>query len=400
MTHPLAGTLYYIAARGNRLTILESLGYAAAMSTLWEFLGEFREKVSINDMLVTPISGLAIGESTTQLGAFFDRGCATGVNRFFGALFGPSKSVHDALDGAEPARDDVCDRFGFTRKDSHRFELWGGVAAVWQDVHGAPVDELRWGAELSVAHLPEGRTQKTRWLSFSDGNVASIDGRVALDSTYVSDMRIGAHVLPAGLRYRGPLDPRRPTQETLIGLLVGTEYGFHRSVRPAGPLDRIFLIDALASRLGYALRGSAVTFELSLDGGVTFAGVSGFAVGRSIDPDRDLASVTRVQGYSHTLGFALAPRARLTLDGAELGADARADRFFAVRVLDAKRPAHGMTPVYESRRRGELWLTLGPRSGVPRVTFFVDSYDRSGTSGEKTVGIHEFGCGARLGAQF
>ncbi|HEX5098609.1 MAG TPA: hypothetical protein VFV94_03885, partial [Polyangiaceae bacterium] len=103
---------------------------------------------------------------------------------------------------------------------------------------------------------------------------------------------------------------------------------------------------------------------------------------------------------SHALGFALAPRLRLRLAGAELGFEARGDRFFALRALDPARVAHGMTPIYDTRRRGEAWLSVGPSSGVARATFFADAYQRSGVAGEARADQREVGCGARLETRF
>lgn len=405
VTHPLAGTLYYLGARGNRLSVLESLGYALTMSTLWEFLGEFRERVSVNDSIVTPLAGLAIGESTTQLGAFFDRGCDTGANRVLGAVFGPSKSIHDALDGAALARSMDCDEHGFTRRGAHELRFWTGVASVWPNVPGPALNELRFGLDAAVTHLDEVGRPGRGWVVFSDGNVSSVDARVAVESTYVSDFRIGAHVVPVGLYYRNidaSFGKTLRGREAMVGLLVGSEYSLHRQVRPAGPWDRIFVVDAPASRFAFALRAGAVTLDVSLDGGATFAGVTTFALARfeSGLEREELASVTAAHGYSHALGFALAPRVRLRLDGAELGFDARADRFFALRALDPTRVAHGMTPIYETRRRGEVWLSVGPPSGIARATFFADFYRRSGVAGEAQAEQRELGCGGRLEAWF
>lgn len=405
VTHPLAGTLYYIAARGNRLSVLESLGYALTMSTLWELLGEFRERVSVNDSIVTPLAGLAIGESTTQLGAFFDRGCDTGANRVLGAVFGPSKSIHDALDDAVLARSLDCDEHGFTRRGAHRFRFWAGVASVWPTVPGPALNELRFGLDAGVTHVDAVGRPGRGWAVFSDGNLSSLDARVALESTYVSDFRIGAHVVPAGLYYTnlgassgGALGGR----EVMLGLLVGSEYSLHRQVRPAGAWDRIFVVDAPASRFSFAWQAGAVRLDITLDGGATFAGVTTFALGRlrAGFEREELASVTKAHGYSHALGFALAPRMRLRLDGAELGLEARGDRFFALRALDPTRVAHGMTPIYDTRRRGEVWLSVGPSSGVARATFFADAYQRYGVAGEARADQRELGCGGRLEAAF
>src|SRR6185369_8779392 len=121
---------------------------------------------------------------------------------------------------------------------------------------------------------------------------------------------------------------------------------------------------------------------------------------RSTHLSNELPSVTAIQGYSDALGFALAPRVRLRLEGAELGMDARGDRLFALRVLDPLRATHGTTPVYETRRRGELWLSVGPSNGIARATFFIDSYFRSGTVADVQAQQREMSLGGRLEAVF
>jgi hypothetical protein len=375
------------------------------MSTLWEFVGEFRERVSVNDMWVTPISGFALGESTTELAAFFDRSCPTGLNRVLGALLGPSKTLHDAVDGARPARDTACDEHGLATRGAHRFHLWAGAAAVWgTDLH-APANEGRFGVETYVAHLDPIRQPGSGWLAFSNGNVSSLELRLSLESAYVSDLRIGARVVPAGLHYRnlaGATSSRAVGHEIMLGLLIGTEYSEHRRDRPAGDFDRVFLVEAPASVLAYTLRRAGLTLEISLEGGATLAGVSTFALPeyRARHPDADLASVTRLQGYSHALGVALAPQLLLTLDGAEIGVNARSDRFFALRVLDPLRQPHGMAPIFETRRRGEAWLAVGPARGLPRARFFIEGYQRSGVAADARRSLHEVSLGASLDTVF
>src|SRR6185295_4127945 len=102
VTHPIAGWLYYTVPRSNRLSVQESFAFALASSTFWEFLGEIREQASVNDMIVTPVSGLPIGESLVQLGALMQRSRRGTVTRALAWTFGGAKSLHDAIDGAIP----------------------------------------------------------------------------------------------------------------------------------------------------------------------------------------------------------------------------------------------------------------------------------------------------------
>ena len=59
--HPYHGGLYFNAARSNGFNFWESGGFALAGSAMWELFME-NESPSINDIIATPVGGLAIGE--------------------------------------------------------------------------------------------------------------------------------------------------------------------------------------------------------------------------------------------------------------------------------------------------------------------------------------------------
>ena len=64
ITHPYSGGIYYMTARSSGFTALESFGYSAIMSTFfWEYGVEaFAEVPSIQDLIITPVVGSAVGE--------------------------------------------------------------------------------------------------------------------------------------------------------------------------------------------------------------------------------------------------------------------------------------------------------------------------------------------------
>lgn len=67
LAHPLNGAAFYAMPRANGHDVGVSAAYAFATSFAWEFLIEFREKVSINDLIVTQAAGMAIGEFSAKL---------------------------------------------------------------------------------------------------------------------------------------------------------------------------------------------------------------------------------------------------------------------------------------------------------------------------------------------
>ena len=64
ITHPYSGGVYYMTARSSGFTVLESFGYSAIMSTFfWEYgIEAFAEIPSIQDLIITPVLGSAVGE--------------------------------------------------------------------------------------------------------------------------------------------------------------------------------------------------------------------------------------------------------------------------------------------------------------------------------------------------
>lgn len=63
--HPYAGAAYYMSARSQGLNVLGSMAYAAFISTVfWEYgIEAFNEVPSIQDLVITPIFGMVVGEA-------------------------------------------------------------------------------------------------------------------------------------------------------------------------------------------------------------------------------------------------------------------------------------------------------------------------------------------------
>lgn len=63
--HPYAGAAYYMSARSQGFNVLGSLAYSAFISTcFWEYgIEAFNEVPSIQDLFITPIGGMVLGEA-------------------------------------------------------------------------------------------------------------------------------------------------------------------------------------------------------------------------------------------------------------------------------------------------------------------------------------------------
>jgi hypothetical protein len=311
--HPAGGTGYYLAARANRLSIPVSFGLAVTGSLLWEMFGEVSEVVSMNDMIVTPLAGIAIGEATTQLGAYFDRQSSSGGHRILGSLFGPLKSLNDRLDGLSP------DRSGLDEDEWHRFRAdaaltlsqedraVGGNRRVWPEGSALLSSEL--------VRLPgyDRTGEDMRW--FSDGNVSNIALTASAGGAGLTDVAFSTQVVLAGGYYRSSRRDARGNAwggNGLFGVTTGFVYAFHQYHREQpSKLDRVSTVQPLGFSfeqrgwLGETVVTGAV--ELGPDfGGMTPADITGF----DGDPAR-LPLVQRQRGYYLGVGGHL--RARLAL---------------------------------------------------------------------------------------
>jgi hypothetical protein len=142
--HALAGTLYFLSARAHGANEIEALGATFAASAAWELATEYREVLSLNDLIITPTGGIALGETLNQLGEFFRRGEPSLVNRIVGAILkGPSPLFPWHSSGLRPggATDDR-----------------GGAGPVWGRVRagvGALISPLASGSRTRAAALAD-----------------------------------------------------------------------------------------------------------------------------------------------------------------------------------------------------------------------------------------------------
>jgi hypothetical protein len=395
LSHPGSGTIYYWLARGNRMSVMTALAFAFASSAVWEYAGEFRERVSVNDVFVTPLAGLAIGETTTQIGAFFDRSCGTVVNRTLGAVFAPSKTAHDLADGAELARTSECDRYGLARSGEHRFALRSAGAAVFSEDRPS-VFETRLGLDLGVKNLRRVGHAGRGLDTFDDGNVAELSASAALSKGGFSDVRVAVRNVPAGIHFRDSAQGTR-RREVIFGPVVRGTYSAHRFDRERSTFDRAFFLDAPAVTVEYVEETQGIRFDARLDAGGSFGGVSSPAQARYLryGSADALPSVAREHGYNHVVGLVLAPSLRLRTPHVELGAALDSHRVWAVRFLD-RYGGRDFVPASDGVRRGAVWVGFGPRELPPRLVFFADFLEHRSTVEVQTETRREYSTGLAL----
>ncbi len=100
--HPYHGNLYYNSARSNGFNFWQSGLFAFAGSSMWELFME-NERPSKNDIMATPVGGVAVGEVLYRISDLVLDDRATGANRFgreFASfLISPTKAISRILTG-------------------------------------------------------------------------------------------------------------------------------------------------------------------------------------------------------------------------------------------------------------------------------------------------------------
>jgi hypothetical protein len=396
LTHPAAGFLYYSSARGNRLGVLPSFAVSLLSSATWEELGELREQVAINDVVVTPISAVPLGESALQLGAFLHRGRQTPAVVALGWLLAPWKSAHDAIDGVTPEGAYVVDDLGLPADVWHRFTLGGSVGTTAQQ-RGTRGYDVRGFFGTDLVTVPGYRRAGKRSELFSSGEVTSMRFRVGGSEDRLVDVLFAASALPAGWFWQEThLDAVGELRgsETLAGLHVAAEYTLHdydRDGRRAG--DRLALV-GLGGTLEESVYAHGLRVSARLDILGDFAGVDAYALPeyQQARADQGLTSVLRKEHYYHALGGTVRSRLELASSRFDAGVEARFDGFRAIEHVDVDGALEDEVPAEDRRVAGRAWFGVSPWKHL-RLFLAVERNQRAGTVGSvhasrREAGVH------------
>jgi hypothetical protein len=353
--HPSWASLTYSFARANHQSVAGAFGYSFLFSFIWEFAIEFKEKVSINDVMVTPGTALPIGEFFYKLGLYLD----TGHDSSFGVqslrwLLGTGVALDRSLDGRSPPVVTSFDNLGFSRKIWHAFSVdygallittpnqtdyarfQGGLAGrlVTLRDYGRPASFGRgfWGAEVSdFSFAGEASRYGGGLLVEADTILAGYHAQAIERRAHVdrgASVTLGASV---GYEYLRSSANRYATVEQAAALP-------RPNLRSHSPTDReqfaAFNLPGLA--LDARALGGWGEFDLSTRLEPSFGGLgaASFYDWTAANPDEQGKHVLHKHGYFYGWGGSLRVRARLALGPARAGFDLRYARYQSQDGLD------------------------------------------------------------------
>lgn len=410
ISHPFAGTVYFQAARSNHLSFGEAWTYAIIGSTTWEFFGEIREKVSVNDMIVTPTAGAAIGEATLQLAGFFDRGSPNAANKILSAIFGPVKALNDVFDGTVPERTKHPDALGFPTEPWHRFVLYAGGGATAQSATAgfarATYPDVRFGLELATVNLPGYARAGRHARLFDDGNVSTLSFDAGLSRGDLVHGAFATRVVPIGFYYRDAHTDRSGAvagQGAIVGFRIGFEYGVHDYDRDrARPRDLI----SIASPIGIAAEhtfdrgGLRVRTAVDVAGGL--AGVQPYALSDYLStrsPD-GLPTATKNNGYYHAYSVTASPSVAVRYGGFEWQGAFRLDTFRAITGLDEEPVDPSLAGMQDRRSTLRTSVAWQPGNGALRLSLGAERTTRAGDVGPVHASRSESAVSGSVGLVF
>jgi hypothetical protein len=379
--HPLAGAIYYLAGRGNGFSALESFLWAVAGSTLWEYLVEFREVVSINDMIFTPVGGAVIGEVMHQLGRFFARGSDSLPHQVLAGVFGNVGRFNDWWNKNRPRSVSSTDRFGFSNDVWHKFSLF--AQAGFNTANGGAA-QARYGVgfDTQLITVPGfGRPGQARRF-LTDTTFTQLTLQSALGPEGMTDFLFFVKAAWAGY-YRQDLARTESGDlqgySFLIGPATAYEHRWHQSAQ--GFMDQRGVVNVLgpSMELHVYLRGVKIRCTIDVFG--DFAAVRSYTVDRYVE-DHVLGSTKSILAdhrYYFAFGVTMHPQLSVSYRGFEAGAELRFDSFHSIQGKDRRQElVKDDFSLQDRRLEYRLWLAYTLPGDYLKLQLSFSQLTRSG----------------------
>jgi len=179
--HPYHGNIYFTAARSNGLNFYQSIPYTVGGSLTWELFME-NHYPSINDMIMTTMGGVAMGEVLFRLSNYFIDESSTGLERFARetatTILSPMNGLNRWLDGR------MSSNSGYSFSDSPiTFKLSLGGNGEWRKQYNEKMEaHSHFGIMIEYNDLIQGKKQRNPYDYFKVHVAMSIakENRVAM----------------------------------------------------------------------------------------------------------------------------------------------------------------------------------------------------------------------------
>lgn len=319
--HPLSGAGSYWIARVNDINVPISTLYSIIGSVIWEFALEWREEVSLNDLIMTPAGGVPAGAFATALSDYLNSapGPTSGGEKVATAVLGFPRLLHpwridpNSTPGRLPP-----DRLGFSSAYWHRFRVGYEGASVSTDTGDDFLNGFQVDGELvsMVGFLRPGRfhkvfvhdnfTEAHFRVGFTPQGHTDVQFRTSgtLVGWYGQDLRVARH----GIAGHG----------AMFGLASGLRYVERTYAHSRDMFASASLFGASGGLwLGFGDLKLRALADVHYDFGA--AQSLSFVQYKREHPTEQLKSVLEIQGYDYGVGPSGRVRAEASVSGFTLG---------------------------------------------------------------------------------
>lgn len=329
--HPMAGAAYYGLSRANGMGVVGSALYTAVSSAAWEWTLEWREKISINDMVTTTVGGIAAGEFLTDLASYLNSAPGdTNVGQDIAKVtLGFPVWVHDQLDHRLPDPNVPEDNLGFSSAYNHRFtatyqNAWlSGAAEQSEEIQGVVLDG-------QLVSLPGYMRPESFATTFAQGNFSSgaLDVQFGRGALREANLRFDAVLAGYYAQHTGP-----GIYGGLVGLATGLEFMTKDTLNQG---DQYALVHCAGPELGGSWRwGDGYQLDVRVRAAADFAAIRSlaFPAVQAADPSATYKS-SLDRRYQYNIGVSTRLAAELRLHAARLTAEYGWGTYRSIQGLD------------------------------------------------------------------
>ncbi|GIL16832.1 MAG: hypothetical protein BroJett040_05830 [Oligoflexia bacterium] len=152
--HVLAGVTYYSILRSNGFSQLESTLWTIGSSAVWEYLMEYKEIMSVNDMIFTGWSGAVVGEVFYQMARAIRNKSNSLWAKTFAGILDPASALNGSLDNWMKNKASLVQKGDLDASQWSRMELsLGFTNAKFQDGKES-ASSTRLGFNGKVVNIP------------------------------------------------------------------------------------------------------------------------------------------------------------------------------------------------------------------------------------------------------
>ena len=304
--HVYAGAFYYQVGRVNGFSNYESLLISTIGSSVWEYIIEFREAISINDQIMTSVGGAILGETFHQMASLLKRRSKTPFSKLLATYFQPIdifESFFDkkgiALDNFEPQP------IGFIRNNIEKFDIFSGIKSV--DQVGEDIfSVIEFGMQGELVNLPvtsEGSLNK----QVLDTVAVELIQEFGVTASGLRDYYSYTKVVPSAF-FSKQMSENQSGYAMFIGPAAGTEYnsrGFDHNQ------DFYAIANLLGATLDLSLYKNKKSLRMAFDAYGNFAFVRPYGTNQYFEAGNSYLgakTILRKKNYYYAIGTSLRSR--------------------------------------------------------------------------------------------